>query len=61
MTGMELKLRRVERRVKVVELARHMGVTHPRVSQLEALAVVTPAAVEKYLAALATYPVVDTA
>lgn len=33
---------------------------HSRVSQIEAMAVVTPDAADKYLDALATFPVADT-
>lgn len=58
MTGLELKLQRTARRVKVIDLARVMDVRHPRVSQIEAQAVVTQRAAAKYLAALSTFPVV---
>jgi transcriptional regulator with XRE-family HTH domain len=60
MTGLDLKLQRTARRVKVTDLARVMGVQHPRVSQIEAQAVVTQRAAAQYLAALATFPVVAT-
>lgn len=57
--GIDLKLKRVARRVRVTDLARAMGKTHGRVSQIEATAVVTEDAATKYLAALATLPDVD--
>jgi SOS-response transcriptional repressor LexA len=57
-TGLDLRLQRVARRVKVIDLAKRMKVQHPRVSQIEAMAVVTDAAAERYLSALATFPVV---
>ncbi len=44
--------------MKVIDLAKRMKVQHPRVSQIEAMAVVTDAAAERYLSALATFPVV---
>ena len=53
---MDLRLERTRRRIKVTELARVMGVGHPRVSQIEALDVVTEDAVRRYLDALATFP-----
>jgi transcriptional regulator with XRE-family HTH domain len=59
MKGIDLKLERTRRRVKVIDLARVMGVQHPRVSQIEGSAVVTQKAAAKYLAALSTFPVVD--
>ena len=58
-TGLQLKLKRVARRVRVTDLARAMGVTHGRVSQIEALDVPTAEARERYLSALATFPDVD--
>lgn len=57
--GIDLKLMRVARRVRVTDLALVMGKTHGRVSQIEACAVVTEDAASKYLAALATFPDVD--
>jgi DNA-binding transcriptional regulator YiaG len=60
MTGLDLKLQRTAQRVRVVDLARVMGVKHSRVSQVEAQAVVTQRAAARYLAALATFPVVTT-
>lgn len=56
MTGMELKLQRVERRVRVIDLARAMDVKHSRISQIEAQAQVTQRSAARYLAALATFP-----
>lgn len=52
MTGMDLRLLRISKRVKVTELATAMGVTHPRVSQIEAQAVVTERTTTRYLEAL---------
>ena len=60
MQGIDLKLRRVAKRVRVMDLANRMGVTHPRVSHLESLAIVTDEAAEKYLDALATFDDVAT-
>ncbi len=55
-TGISLKLHRVGRRVKVVDLAAAMGVTHGRVSQIESADKVSTAIAARYLAALATLP-----
>jgi transcriptional regulator with XRE-family HTH domain len=52
MTGRDLKLRRVAANVKVYELATRMGVHSSRVSQIEALADVTPFTESRYIAAL---------
>ena len=52
MTGMDLRLLRVSKRVKAIELARAMGVTHARVSQIEAQTLVSEAMTSRYLAAL---------
>lgn len=57
MSGLDLKLKRTAQRVRVSDLARVMGVTHSRVSQIEALSVVTQRTAARYLAALATFPV----
>lgn len=59
MTGLDLRLRRTAKRVKVIDLARVMGVKHSRVSQIEGTSRVTQRAAAKYLAALATFPDVD--
>lgn len=59
MTGMTLKLQRVERRVRVTDLAHAMGVKHSRISQIENQATVTQRTASRYLAALSTFPVVD--
>jgi len=59
-TGMDLRLERTRRRVKVTELARAMGVGHPRISQIESCAVVTDDAARRYLDALATFHTVET-
>ena len=53
-TGLDLKLRRVRHRVRVIDLAAAMEVSHARISQIESLAVVTPQTTQRYLAALAT-------
>ena len=58
-TGLSLKLQRTARRVKARDLAEAMGVKHPRVSQIEAQALVTDQTAERYLSALATFPVVS--
>lgn len=48
--------------MRVSDLARVMGYkTHSRVSQIEATAIVPQPTAAKYLAALATFPVVDEA
>jgi predicted transcriptional regulator len=59
-TGLALRLRRVERQVRVGELAEQMGVKPSRISHLENAARVTPAAAQKYLEALATLETVTT-
>lgn len=59
-TGLELKLKRVAKRVRVTDLADRMGVGHPRVSHIEASAIVTDEARQKYLEALATFDDVAT-
>jgi transcriptional regulator with XRE-family HTH domain len=59
MTGLDLRLRRTAKRVKVIDLARVMDVRHSRVSQIEATAQVTQRAAARYLAALATFPDVE--
>lgn len=61
MTGLDLRLRRTAKRVKVTHLARVMGVKHSRVSQIESTAHVTQRAAARYLAALATFPDVESA
>lgn len=60
-TGLDLKLKRVARRVKVIDLADRMGYSHhSRISQIEATAVVPPDTAQRYLEALATFPEVAT-
>lgn len=61
MTGTELRDRRDKANVKVYELAAEMGVHSSRVSQIEALAAVTPSTETRYLAALGRCLVVTTA
>jgi transcriptional regulator with XRE-family HTH domain len=56
-TGLELKLRRVAKGVRVTDLAHRMGMkTHSRVSQIEASRQVTPKTAARYLGALETFP-----
>lgn len=60
MTGIELKVRRVRRGVKVTDLAHRMGLkTHSRVSQIEAMREVPSKAAVRYLSALETFPNVE--
>lgn len=59
-TGLDLKLKRVAKRVRVTDLAARMGVQHPRVSHIEGAALVTDDAARKYLDALATFDDVAT-
>lgn len=54
-TGLDLKLKRVAKRVRVTDLATRMGVGHPRVSHIEGSALVTDDAARRYLDALATF------
>jgi transcriptional regulator with XRE-family HTH domain len=56
MTGMDLKQQRLARRVRVIDLAKAMGVQHPRVSQVEAQAAPSANMTQRYLAALDTLP-----
>ena len=56
MTGHDLKLRRVAARTKAYEVGAAMGVHSSRVSQIEALADITPETEARYLAALASCP-----
>jgi hypothetical protein len=55
-TGLDLKLKRTARRVRVIDLARVMGVNHSRISQIEATGIVTQRSAARYLAALSTFP-----
>lgn len=52
-TGLDLKLRRTAARVTQRALAEQMQVRSQRISQIEALAVVRPVLVDRYVAALA--------
>lgn len=52
-TGKDLKVQRVAAGVKAFVLAAEMGVASSRVSQIEALAIVTAETAERYAAALA--------
>lgn len=56
MTGLQLKLLRTRKRVKAKDLAERMDVRPGRISQIEALAVVSEQAAGRYLEALATFP-----
>jgi len=58
-SGLDLKLKRVARRVRVIDLAQAMGVRHSRVSQIEAQSVPSAEMTQRYLAALATFPDVE--
>lgn len=51
-TGLDLKLRRTAARLDAQDVASAMGVTPARVSQIEALAVVTEKTAHRYLAAV---------
>jgi plasmid maintenance system antidote protein VapI len=53
-TGAELRAERERAEVKLVDVARAMGVQHPRVSHIEALASVTKEAAARYRKALQT-------
>lgn len=61
MTGKELKLQRITADIKGIDLAAEMGVDGSWVSRIENMRVVTPAASERYLAALATLTTSSTA
>lgn len=52
-TGLDLKLRRTAARLDAQDVAAAMSVTPARISQIEALAVVTEKTAERYLAAIA--------
>ena len=56
MTGMDLKLQRVAKRITTIALADRAGwKSRTRVSQIEAQAVVNDAIVRRYLDALETF------
>lgn len=59
-TGSELRERREEAEVASIDLARAMGVDKSRVSQIEALARVTPRTTRRYLTALDVLTVATT-
>jgi len=62
MTGIDLKVRRIRRGVRVTDLAHRMGLkTHSRVSQIEAMREVPSKAAVRYLNALETFPNVEAA
>ena len=51
-SGLDLKVERIRARVTATRLAQEMGVTRQRISAIEADAVVTPDAVERYRSGL---------
>lgn len=51
-TGLDLKVERVRARVTATRLAQEMGVTRQRISAIEADAIVTDDAAERYRMAL---------
>lgn len=51
-TGLDLKVERVRARVTAISIAEAMGVTRQRVAAIEALAVVSDEAAERYRAAV---------
>lgn len=53
-SGLDLKLERTAQRVTARAIARVMGVSFTRIAHVEGSAVVTPATVARYRAALAT-------
>ncbi len=59
-TGLDLKLARIARRVKLVTLAESMGLDHSTLSKLEARAIVSDEQARRYREALATFPDVAT-
>jgi hypothetical protein len=60
-TGMDLKLKRIRRRVTTGDLAARAGwKARSRISQIEALAVVPEETEKRYLEALTTFPDVIT-
>jgi transcriptional regulator with XRE-family HTH domain len=58
--GSELRERREQAGLKAFEVAAHMGVHSTRVSQIEALAQVTTATAQRYVAALEALQVAKT-
>jgi transcriptional regulator with XRE-family HTH domain len=61
MTGRQLRDRREAAKIKAYELAAQIGVHSSRVSQIEALADVTPTTARRYLDALGQCLVATTA
>lgn len=59
-TGLDLKLKRVQHRVKAKHLADQMGVSSARISTIEGQAQVTDETATKYLAALQTLTTIPT-
>lgn len=60
-TGLDLKLARTAKRVRLTDLAAQMGITHSTLSKLEARALVSDQQSDRYRRALATFPDVATA
>ena len=54
--GIDLKVMRVRRGARLCDVAAGMGVSHQRVAQIESYARPSPAAVARYLEALASGP-----
>lgn len=60
-TGMDLKVQRIRRRVSTAALAEVAGwKARSRISQIESLAVVPPESARRYLDALETFPAFPT-
>lgn len=57
-SGLSLRLQRIARDVKAVDLAAAMGVTPGWVSRIESRRLVPDDSVQKYLTALATFPTI---
>ena len=51
-SGTDLKIARVRRGIRAVDVARELGVSKQRVSQIESTTFPTRAAIRRYLAAL---------
>lgn len=52
LSGPDLRVERLRARVTATDMARHFGATRQRIHHIESLAEVSPAAVERYVAAL---------
>lgn len=53
MTGMDLRLLRVSKRITATQVGEAMGVTRARVSQIESQLIVKKPTIDRYFAALA--------